>query len=251
MGSQATANSATSGLSGIDNTHAAPIYAAPYATIAICSHVLVVLKLQRPNFNKWEPFFKSLLGKFGHRGHVNVTVAANPTDSTWAVDDACVHSWLLGSIAADVQDLAMAPNKTAHQPWQVVEGLYLANKEPHAIFLHEEFSCMKQGDLSINGYCQGLKTVADAQRDVSHAVSPSQLVLSLLHGLNPCFSSTAGNIANTTPLPDFNTAREKLVLKELSLVNDGKVSSETALHAAGSPSYGTTCRSISGCFGAA
>jgi sulfite reductase alpha subunit-like flavoprotein len=48
-----------------------------------------------------------------------------------------------------------------------------------------------------------MKTVADALKDVSHAVLPSQLVLNLLRSLNPRFSSTADNIADTTPLHDF------------------------------------------------
>jgi hypothetical protein len=70
-----------------------------------------------------------------------------------------------------------------------------------------------------------MKTIADALKDVGHAVSPSQLILNLLHSLNPRFSSTANNIANTSPLLDFNTTRQKLVLKELRLANEGMVSS--------------------------
>jgi hypothetical protein len=93
---------------------------------------------------------------------------------------------------------------------------------------------MRQVALYVNDHCQRMKTIADALSDVEHAVSPSQLVLNLLHGLNPCFSSTTDNIVDTTPLPDFNTMRQKLVLKELRLANEGKVSFETALHATGS-----------------
>ena len=103
---------------------------APYATIAVCSHVPVVLELKHPNFHKWVPFFKSLVGKFGLRGHIDGTVPANPTDPQWAMDDACVHSWLLGSVAPDFQDLAREDEQTARQLWVAVEGLFLSNKEP-------------------------------------------------------------------------------------------------------------------------
>lgn len=126
----------------------------------------------------------------------------------------------------------------ARQLWVTIEGLFLSNKDPCAIYLHEEFSSMRHGDLCIIDYCQRMKTVADSLSDVGHAVSPSQLVLKLLRGLNPRFSSTADNIADTTPLPDFNTTRQKLVLKELCLANEGKVSTETALHVSGSSSCG-------------
>jgi hypothetical protein len=36
---------------------------------------------------------------------------------------------------------------SACQLWVAIEGPFLANKEPRAIFLHEEFSSMKQGPL--------------------------------------------------------------------------------------------------------
>jgi hypothetical protein len=69
-------------------------------TIAVRSHVLVVLELKHPNFHKWAPFFKFLLGKFGLRSHIDDPVSANPR---WVMDDSCLrNSWLLGSIAADV-----------------------------------------------------------------------------------------------------------------------------------------------------
>lgn len=65
----------------------------------------------------------------------------------------------------------------------------------------------------------------DALRDVGHTILDSQLVLNLLRSLNICFSSTADNIINSDLLPDFATAHEKLVLKELYLANEGKVMS--------------------------
>jgi hypothetical protein len=37
----------------------------PYAMISIRSHVPVVHELEHPNFKKWAPYFKSLVGKFG------------------------------------------------------------------------------------------------------------------------------------------------------------------------------------------
>ena len=105
---------------------------------------------------------------------------------------------------------------------------------------------MRQGDLSIHEYCQRMKTVADALSDVGHAVSPSQLVLNLLHGLNLHFSSTADNIADTTlQQPDFNTTPKKLVLKELCLANEGKVSSESTLLIVGLSLCGISCRGAS------
>jgi len=107
---------------------------------------------------------------------------------------------------------------------------------------------MTQGDLSIDAYCQKMKTTVDALHDVSHTVIESQLVLNLLRGLKPQFSSTADNIADSTPLPNFTTAREKLILKELRLANKGQVTSQTALLAGSSCS--SACHASMGSQGA-
>jgi hypothetical protein len=100
-------------------------------------------------------------------------------------------------------------------------------------------------DLSINKYYQRMKTVTDALSDVGHAVSLSQLVLGLVCGLNLHFSSMADNIADTTLLLDFNTTPQKLVLKELCLANEGKVSSESALLVTSLSLSGISCRGAS------
>ena len=85
----------------------------------------------------------------------------------------------------------------------------------------------------------------DALRDISHTVIESRLVLNLLRGLNPRFSSTTDNIADSNPLSNFATARKKLILKEPHLANEGQVTSQTAL-LAGTPSYGTACHASMG-----
>jgi hypothetical protein len=66
-----------------------------------------------------------------------------------------------------------------------------------------------------------MKATINALHDIGHLVLDLQL--DLLHGLNPCFSGTANNIADSSPLLDFATTCEKLVLKELHLANEGMV----------------------------
>ena len=101
-----------------------------------------------------------------------------------------------------------------------IEGIFHDNKEPRAIFLLNEFHSMVQGDSTISAYCQRLKTKAATLRDVGHPVQDSQLILALLRGLNPRFSNTADDIANSIVLPTFTRAHDMLVLKELCLAND-------------------------------
>ncbi|XP_012699927.1 uncharacterized protein LOC105913954 [Setaria italica] len=93
----------------------------------------------------------------------------------------------------------------------------MPNKQAQAIFLSHNFHSMTQGDSSIAEYCQHMKTLADALRDVGHPVQDSQLVLNLLHGLNPRYSNTADDIANfTVSFPSFTQPRDMLALKEFA-----------------------------------
>jgi len=73
----------------------------------------------------------------------------------------------------------------------------IPNKESRAVVLEQEFHNLLQGDLSIDTYAQQMKRTADALREVGHTVSPVQLVLNLLCGLNPRFANTADIISNT------------------------------------------------------
>jgi hypothetical protein len=56
-------DSATSFSSNIMGSFPAPaVLVAPCETINVKNHIPVILELQRPNFNQWEPFFTSLCG---------------------------------------------------------------------------------------------------------------------------------------------------------------------------------------------
>jgi len=78
-----------------------------------------------------------------------------------------------------------------------------------------------------------MKNINDALRDVGHGVPDSQLVLTLLGGLNERLINTADDIANSTAsLPTFARVHDMLVLKELRLANQDKVAAGTTLVAA-------------------
>lgn len=80
-------------------------------------------------------------------------------------------------------------------------------------------------------------TKAAALRDVCCSVEDSQLILTLLLGLNPRFSNTADDIANSAILPSFAGAHDMLALKELRLANDEKIVVNTTLLTTGASSY--------------
>ena len=79
-----------------------------------------------PHPLRWEPFFTSLCGKFGLLSHI--TEEAGSPDPAWNIADACVRSWLLGSVGPDVLGLATAPDQTARALWLAIRRLFEANK---------------------------------------------------------------------------------------------------------------------------
>ncbi|XP_012700758.1 uncharacterized protein LOC105914238 [Setaria italica] len=123
-------------------------------------------------------------------------------------------NWLFGSISDVVLDLAMDSTDQA-------------------------------GDSSIDDYCHRMKTVADTLHDVGQPVSKPTLVLNLLRGLTKPYSTTADNIATNSDLT-FAAARNQLLLKELRLKNEEKVTAASALVANSAPSCDHSgCRSSS------
>jgi uncharacterized membrane protein YgcG len=142
---------------------------------------------------------------------------------------------MYGSIDDLVLDLAMEPDQDARALYVSVEALFQANKESRAVVLEQEFHNLSQGDLSIDAYAQQQKRIADALREVGHTVSPAQLVLNLLRGLDARYRTTADIIATTSPFPTFKAATNMLRVKELSLGPASKEASASALHASSVP----------------
>jgi hypothetical protein len=220
-----------------------PVFTHSYATINVKSHVPVTIHLQTTNFNKWSSF-RAMCGKFGLLAHITGP-APDPRTSAWEQADCCVRSWLFGSVSDVVPSFAMdGTEETARELWVAITNLFEANKAPRAIFLSHEFHSMTQGD-SIDEYCLRMETAADALRDVGQPVSEPTLVFHLLRGVNKPYSNTTNKIAGDAVLT-FASTRNQLLLKELRLKNEEKVTSASALIAASSQSCGSSgCRSSS------
>jgi hypothetical protein len=218
----------------------------PYTAVNVKTHIPVTLEMKNPNFTKWASFFQSLCGKFSLRPHID-DPAPPANDPSWDIAECTVRGWILNTVDDSVLDLALTDeNQSARELWVAIEGLFCSNRAPRAVFLLEEFHSLKQGDSMIDEYCQRLKIKAAALRDVGHTIEDSQLVLSLLCGLNPRYTATADDIANSPELPSFSRAREMLCLKELRLANDEKTTVASAMVAAsGSTCTSPGCRSSS------
>jgi hypothetical protein len=176
----------------------------PCTAVNVKTHIPVTLEMKNPNFTKWASFFKALCGKFSLLPHISESAAPPVDDPSWPIAECTVCGWILNTVDDSVLDLAITDeNQTARELWVAIEALFRSNRAPRAVFLLEEFHSLRQGDSTIDEYCQKLKVKAAALWDVGETIDDKQLVLSLLCGLNPRFSATADDIANATVLPSF------------------------------------------------
>lgn len=176
-----------------------------YGVVNVKSHIPISLEFSASNYSRWSQYFKTLCGKFGLLHHIDGTVA-RPGDAAWVRADYVVLSWLHNSISDEVLDVAMEPDQCAHDLWTLVDNNFNSNKEPCAIYLSSQFHSLMQGDSPVSTYCQKMKKLVDALRDIGHPVSESQLVLNLLRGLAPRLSHQADILASKDPFPDFASA---------------------------------------------
>ena len=90
-----------------------------------------------------------MCGKFSLKPHIDGSTPPATTDPLWPQwdqADSCVGIWMFGSVDDAVLDLTMeSGEQTARELWVAIEGLFRANKESRAIFLHHEFHSMQQG----------------------------------------------------------------------------------------------------------
>ena len=86
------------------------VFVNPYASVNVKTHVPIELDHRLPKYNKWNAFFTVMCVKFGLLRHIDGTITSRPTDPTWNQPDACVRSWMYGSVSDGVLDLAMAPD---------------------------------------------------------------------------------------------------------------------------------------------
>ena len=220
-----------------------PPMALPYATISVPSYVPMKLDFRADNFAKWKACFEALCGTFSLLSHIDGTAPPNPIPPAWLQEDCCIRSWIYGTVSDAVHDLITMDNPTARKYWAAIIGRFEANKAPRAIFLSQAFMTLTQGDLSVEAYGQEMKKAADRLRDVGKPVDDPTMVLNLLRGANPRFSTTCDIIASDATI-DFSGALDLLALKELRLAEAAKMVNSTAL-AASSTSFGcgSCCRS--------
>ncbi|KAL2923147.1 Retrovirus-related Pol polyprotein from transposon TNT 1-94, partial [Bienertia sinuspersici] len=106
--------------------------------------------------------------------------------------------------------------------WDRLKAIFQDNKHTRAVYLENQFNSLHLSNFFYcSSYCQQLKSLKDQLANVDHKISDQKLVLRLVAGLiNTDYDTVAAMISQSDPLPDFETARSKLLLEETRKAND-------------------------------
>jgi hypothetical protein len=124
----------------------------------------------------------------------------------------------------------MKSDGTAYETWQAVLHFFTANKAGRSMHLRREFHALRQGYMSVDGYCSKLKALADALADVDDPIEDRQLVLQLLEGLDEKFN-TQSELISRAPCrcPSSPPFRTGLQLAEVSIKNKAAQAASQAM----------------------
>lgn len=125
--------------------------------------------------------------------------------------------WLYGTLAEPLFKSSFKTGGTARDIWLRIENQFRNNKEARAIQLDNELRTTEIGDMSLQEYCQKLKSLSDLLANVDAPVSDRTLVMYLLNGLNERFDNIINVIKHREPFPSFETAQSMLDLEEKRL----------------------------------
>jgi hypothetical protein len=191
--------------------------------------ILVLLDNISPNYSQWKVLFLNTLSTYELIDHVLVDpLPTDVADPHWRHMDCTVRSWLYGTVAPDLIEIATTPEPMICSLWLGIEDQFIRNHETRAMILIGEFCTFVQGDLSISEYCHCLKGMANALGDLGEVVLDRTLVLTILRGPNGRFSHMAAFLKRQRPFSTFAVVCNDLQLEEIELASKPR-SSSTAL----------------------
>ncbi|XP_048619961.1 uncharacterized protein LOC111199915 [Brassica napus] len=181
----------------------------------IKNHIPLILDLDDHNYDVWRELFHTHCLAFDVSGHIDGT--ALPTgddDAAWFKRDGLVKLWLYGTLQPKLFRSSFKTGGTARDIWIRVENQFRNNKEARAIQLDNELRTTEIGDMTIQAYCQKLRSLSDLLTNVDAPVTDITLVMYLLNGLNDKFDNIINVIKHREPFPSFESAKNMLEMEE-------------------------------------
>lgn len=223
----------------------------------IKNFIPIILEMENVQYASWAELFKIHCRAFQAIDHILPNEAPSPEkptsgtdaakdktttstpDASWSRVDAIVLQWIYGTISTDLLHTILKPGSTAAQAWTILANIFQDNANSRALFLQTKLTNTKLASFpNVSAYCQEIKVLADQLANVNAPVPGQTLVLHLIAGLTDQFDGVATFLQQQDPLPDFYTARSKLIMEEARKAN--QISPNTSFLVVARPTTTTT-----------
>ncbi|XP_021747880.1 uncharacterized protein LOC110713740 [Chenopodium quinoa] len=178
----------------------------------------ITLDYTNVHYFTWVKLFENHACAYNVLDHIDPKTP-KPTDISdafWTHLDAIVKHWIYGTISVDLLNTMLSRKATAQQILDRIKEIFQDNKSTMAVYLENQFNTLHLDNFAnVTTCCQQLKSIANQLANVDQPISDQKLVLRLVAGLNKTdFDTVATMIAQSEPLPSFNTARSRLLVEE-------------------------------------
>ncbi|XP_048633312.1 uncharacterized protein LOC125607870 [Brassica napus] len=181
----------------------------------IKTHIPLILDLEDHNYDAKRELFQTHCHAFDVLGHLDGTsTPANDDDVPWLKKDSLVKLRLYGTLVPKLFCSSFKPGGTSRDIWLRVENQFRNNKEARAIQTDNKLRTLEIGDMTIQAYCQKLKSFSDLLANLDAPIVDRTLVMYMLNGLIDHFDNILNVIKHRDPFPTFEAAQSMLEMEE-------------------------------------
>ncbi|XP_021770835.1 uncharacterized protein LOC110735022 [Chenopodium quinoa] len=217
-------------------------------------HIPNAIKLTSTNYLSWKMQIEAILighdlFKFVDGSYPSPTATIthetteipNPELSFWTRQDKLICGALIGTLSTDLMPL-VSQAQTSKQLWDILAKTYATPSRGHIKQLKDQLRRITKEGRSITELMQAIKACADQLAALGKNVEQKDLINRVLAGLDDSYSSVIEFVnARDTPI-SFEKLHEKLINKELSLLQNSTNTTlpATAFAATTRPSHRNT-----------
>ncbi|XP_073358374.1 uncharacterized protein [Aegilops tauschii subsp. strangulata] len=168
------------------------------------SHLLPV-KLTPDNYLSWRAQVLPLLRSRYLEGYVDGSIPCpppqHPAYHAWVAQDQAILSAIQSSLAPSVSSLVIFA-ATSREAWAALHTSFASQSQARAHSIRTELGETKLGDLSITGYFNKMRGLADTLASISQSLQDEEFTTFVLNGLDDDYDNPVENVhGRDDPLP--------------------------------------------------
>ncbi|KAB5521895.1 hypothetical protein DKX38_026214 [Salix brachista] len=189
------ANASTDSMSIIKDSASSAAFHLPAQVISI--------KLDGTNFLAWSAQLLPLFRSYGLMGIVDGSEPSPPQFSSpenqaqgirdsgyviWQYKDQTILGWIISSLSPEVVSTIYGL-ETSRLAWQALGARFVAPSTSRISLIKRKLQSLQQGSMQCQQFLDAVKSLADELSAVGKPIDDSDLILSVLNGLNSSFHS--------------------------------------------------------------